>query len=311
MMADATFSPLVREALDSYIVPPVPSGFTQRLISRIESGDTLVSELVSHAGGGSQTRRFIGNPWRRSGRIIGSVAFLSLATATAAAAGIFGDPVYMPGISEALAEADVVALPSQAPVAQTAALAEKSSTPAIGSAGSFQQQTPGAAAIVDRVSELRHDPAYIALPVKERLKVARDETRALIRSGQATKADARAAARELIREIDPTTREKIRAAATERRQARLPEGSDRPTARLPQEGIPDTAVAESPVERKDLGDAAGAVEETLADNELGKIPQEQKDALRERFREASPEQRAQIRQALRERRLMRTQRPPR
>ncbi len=56
------------------------------------------------------------SPWRRTGRIIGIVGTFSLATATAAAAGFFGDPVYVPGVSEALVEAKIVETP--APIAK-------------------------------------------------------------------------------------------------------------------------------------------------------------------------------------------------
>ena len=43
MMAQPAFSREMEKALDAYAVPPVPQGLSDRLITRIASGDTGVS----------------------------------------------------------------------------------------------------------------------------------------------------------------------------------------------------------------------------------------------------------------------------
>lgn len=213
-MAEPAFSPEMEKALDAYAVPPVPQDFTERLLARIEVGDgaNAVPAIPLPA------RRRTVCPWRRTGRIVGSIAFLSLATATAAAAGIFGKPVYMPGISEALVEAKIV--PAAPPVQKPKVLAVRKPTAPVETAKAAPPPT-GSAAIVNRVTELRNDPDYAKLPAKERLVVATKEVRSLIRSGEASKDDVRAAVRELAQNADPATREAWRKAATERRERRI------------------------------------------------------------------------------------------
>ena len=117
-MAEPEFSDEVLKALDSYAVPPVPVGFGERLMARIASGDTGAVESAEAPP--LPSRRRTTSPWRRSSRIIGSVAIFSLATATAAAAGIFGEQLYVPVISEALAEAKIVEAPKPVGETQTA-----------------------------------------------------------------------------------------------------------------------------------------------------------------------------------------------
>ena len=212
-MAEPAFSPEIEKALGCYAVPLVPAGFSDRLMARISGGDTGASDAANTL---PPLRSRRANPWHRASRIIGSVAIFSLATATAAAAGVFGDPVYMPGISEALVEAKIVEAPAPVTkpklriVAEPRVIAPTAAPPATGSA-----------AIVSRVTELRDDPEYAKLPPRERLKLARKEVRQLVRSGEASKQDVREAVRELAKGADPATRDAWRKAAAQRREKRL------------------------------------------------------------------------------------------
>ncbi|MEP7349137.1 MAG: hypothetical protein ABI668_04195 [Sphingorhabdus sp.] len=302
-MADPEFSPEVCKALDSYIVPALPAGFADRLLARIEAGDTAtVTPAASFASRFRRKGASGSNAWRRSGRILGAVAFLSLATATAAAAGLFGDPVYMPGISEALAKAELVPLKQNVVKSEPTALAAKTlPEPAL---AATEPPASGTEAIVSRLSEMRTDPAYSNLTPRERLAIARKEVRTMIRSGEATPQEARAAVRELARTADPATRAQVRETIQARRQARLERtGRMAPAATVdatPVEADPMVATAEPESE-------VPVTEELPAVADSGLSP-EKIDALREKYSAASPEQRAQIRQFLRERRSSRLQR---
>ena len=108
-MTEPAFSPEINKALDAYAVPPLPKGFSDQLMARIASGD---AGAIDAAAPLPALRRRIASPWQRTTRIVGSVALFSLATVTAAAAGVFGNPVYVPGVSEALVEAKIVKAPA-------------------------------------------------------------------------------------------------------------------------------------------------------------------------------------------------------
>ncbi len=210
-MIEPAFSPEMEKALDAYVVPPVPAGFSDRFMARITSGDTGTTLQPP------SPRRRTASPWRRTSRIVGSLALVSLATATAAAAGVFGNPVYVPGVSEALIEAKIVEAPAPAIEPKVRKVAEpKAFTPTPAS-----PPATGSAAIVSRVSELRSDPEYAKLPPRERLRVAGKEVREMIRSGEADRQDVRAAVRELAEDADPATKEAWREAAADRREKRL------------------------------------------------------------------------------------------
>lgn len=215
-MTEPAFSSEISKALDSYIVPPVPSGFSDRLMARVRVGDN--GEVAAPAPIPTQKRRS-NSPWRRTSRIVGAVAMFSLATATAAAAGIFGKPVYLPGITEALVEAKIVKTPPPVatPVVRAVAMppavepAEPPPLPA----------TTGSEAIVSRVQELRNDPEFTTLAPREKMRVAGKEVRQMVQSGEASREDVRAAVRELAQDVDPATKEAWRKAASERRAQRL------------------------------------------------------------------------------------------
>lgn len=215
-MAEPAFSPEMETALDGYAVPPVPAGLTDGLMARIARGDTGADAANVPL---PSARPRSANPWRRTSRIIASVAIFSLATATAAAAGFFGQPVYVPGVSEALVEAKIVEAPvlHAKPKVKMIAAQKAAAVP-------LTVTTPaatGSAAIVSRVTELRNDPEYAKLPPRERLKVARKEVRQMVRAGEASKQDVREAVRELAQDADPATKEAWRKAAAGRREKRL------------------------------------------------------------------------------------------
>lgn len=213
-MTEAAFSPEMEKALNAYVVPPVPARFSDRVMDRLASGDTGPVDTTTSL---PLPRLRKASPWRRTSRIVGSVALFSLATATAAAAGVFGRPVYVPGVSEALIEAKIVEAPAPAIKPKVRMVAQpKSVTPA-----TAPPPATGSAAIVSRVSELRSDPNYAKLRPRERLKIAGKEVRQMIRSGEASRQDVRAAVRELAEDADPATKEAWRKAATDRREKRL------------------------------------------------------------------------------------------
>lgn len=295
-MTEPAFSPQMEKALDSYTVPPVPSGFTDRLMARISSGDTGAVDTAALL---PAPRRRAASPWRRTSRIVGSVALFSLATATAAAAGIFGKPVYMPGISEALVEARIVEAPEPVAKPSPRVIAENKASPE----PTVTATTPpaiGSAAIVNRVAELRNNPDFAQLTPRQRLAVAGKEVRQMVRSGEASRQDVRTAVRELAQNADPATREAWRQTAAERREKRL--------ERREQLAVPvaePLTVLEPLAENRE---PALAASEVLPALDTAKLSPENAEALRETYRNATVEQRAAIRAALRERRHARQQR---
>ncbi len=299
-MTEPDFSPEMKKALNSYTVPPAPAGFSDRLMARIASGDT---GTVATAMPELPARRRTPSPWRRTSRIFGSVAIISLATATAAAAGVFGDPVYLPGISEALVKADIVEAPKPAVKVQPAVIAQPNVEPEV-IADVAVSPALGSDAVVSKLTELREDPRFAELTPKQRLTVAGREVRKMVRTGEVTRQEARTAVRDMARNADPATKAAARTAFAERREQRL----ERRTGAI---ASPDVATAEPlAVTDAPADDKAGAAvtAETLPALAAGKLTEEQADALRERLRTASPEQRAALRNTLRERRQLRQQR---
>lgn len=212
MMVEPAFSPQTEKALDAYALPSVPQGFSERLMARIASGDTDVNAAPVTLPVSRQRRT---SPWRRTGRILGVVATFSLATATAAAAGIFGKPVYVPGVSEALVEAKIVETPTAVTKPKMRIIAENTPERAVA-------KTPaatGSAAVIDRIAELRNNTEFAKLPPRQRLSVAGREVRRMVRTGEVTRDDARTAVRELANNADPAAKEAWRKAAAERRES--------------------------------------------------------------------------------------------
>ncbi len=299
-MAEPAFSPEIEKALDAYAVPPVPAGFSDRLMARIASGDT---GAVDTAFALPAARRKLASPWRRTSRIVGSVAIVSLMTATAAAAGIFGDPVYLPGISEALVEAKIVEAPSPAVKPSFQMLAETNAVPQSGTAVAAQTAT-GSTAIVNRVTELRNDPRFATLTPRQKLAVTGKEVRQMVRSGEASRQDVRTAVRELAQNADPATKEAWRKAAIERREKRIERRQQLAPPVVALQPEPQAATEPLTLE----SEPAIATSDALPALDIANLSPEKVEALAERYRSATPEQRAALRAALRERRQTRQQR---
>jgi hypothetical protein len=291
-MAEPAFSPEIEKALDAYAAPPVPIGFSDRLMARIASGDTGLVDTAAHL---PLPRARKSSPWRRTSRIVGSVAIFSLATATAAAAGFFGDPVYVPGVSEALVEAKIVEAPKLVAKPKIRMVAEAKPI----EAATAQPPATGSAAIVNRVTDLRNDPEFAKLTPRQRLAVTGKEVRQMVRSGEATRQDVRTAVRQLAQDADPATKEAWRKAAIERREKRL-ERRERIGAIAEPQSITEPLVSD--------GEPTIATTDAPPTVEAAKLAPETAEAIRENIRDATPEQRAALRNALRERRQLRQQR---
>lgn len=291
-MAEPAFSPEIEKALDAYAVPPMPTGFSDRLMARIASGDTGLVDTAAHL---PLPRARKSSPWRRTSRIVGSVAIFSLATATAAAAGFFGDPIYVPGVSEALVEAKIVDAPKPVATPQVRMVAEAKPTETV----MAQPPATGSAAIVKRVTDLRNDPEFAKLTPRERLAVTGKEVRQMVRSGEATRQDVRTAVRQLAQDADPATKEAWRKAAAERREKRL-ERRERMGVIAEPQSVTEPQVSDS--------EPTIATTDAPPTVESAKLSPDTAEAIRENIRNATPEQRAALRNALRERRQLRQQR---
>jgi hypothetical protein len=188
-MSEATFSSALAAALDRLSVPPLPHGFTNRLVARIDAGDFPVETLPPLP---SKPRRSSVNRvgWRKGGGIIASITALGLATATAAATGIFGEPVYVPVVSDALAKADLVALPTKsnpAPPTKTKAIAAAPTVkiPA--------EPLEGKAAARELIQLKWQDLNFWQLSKEQRQAAMKAEVRAAVEAGRFSREDFRAA----------------------------------------------------------------------------------------------------------------------
>lgn len=246
-MTEPAFPPYISAALDRLTVPPVPTGFGERLAARIAAGD-LPAESSSIAPPIAPPRRRFGSTsWRRSGRIVTVVATFGIATATAAASGFFGEPVYVPVVSDALAKAKLVDLPVRAAKSSPKAVAvnEAIATPV------EAPKAIGREAVRTLYDRLRADPKYRTLPRRERVAIARQEIRTLLQSGEVTLPELRQALTEHRTEIRPALKQRIERQIV-RRELRertagpvplQPRGTEAPSA-LPQHQI-DTAKIEA------------------------------------------------------------------
>ena len=203
-MSDAVFSLHISQSLDRLTVPKLPTGFSDRLAARIASGDLPAEENSELPA----LRRPIGaTGWRRSGRILFVAASFGLATATAAAAGAFGDPVYIPVVSQALAQAKIVELPTKTPVAVKVAEDEKSDAVAIQKAAT--QEPKGKDAVLASLAALRTDPDFRSLPRAQRQVRVKAEIDKLIADGKLQKGDVKAAWAQLATERKATNQARI------------------------------------------------------------------------------------------------------
>lgn len=115
-MTGFEFSPAMRLALDAYRVPPLPEGFAERVVAR------ALAESRQRAPSAARTAR-----WRRPRRIFAGVLLAGLLSATAAAAGWLGKPVYVPVISELIERVK----PAENHLAKSRALSRPAAAPAV------------------------------------------------------------------------------------------------------------------------------------------------------------------------------------
>ncbi len=278
------FPAAIKQALDQYQVPPLPAGFSDRLMIRLANqGDATIPAILHSAATPPPRTRAIRRtgPWGRSGKILTTITAFSLATATAAASGFLGEPTYVPVISQLLASTKLVADPrSKAPpppkiVAIRPLEPLKTQTTSTIDAPTTQ----GTRAVIDRLEALKRDAAYIDLPPRERLVLARGAVFTAVRSGEATPEEARAALQEIAKNADPAAKVKWQEVAKVRQAKR-------------------EAVHAATQERRADKAAANpaATDVTL---------QPQAATLRQRLRDASPEERAAFWKAVRERKQAR------
>ncbi|MGB5078044.1 MAG: hypothetical protein WBO17_11245 [Sphingorhabdus sp.] len=296
-MSRTEFTPEICLALDTYEVPPLPSNFTHRLMARIEAGDPGAKTPAAQSPGQSRFRRVSStSAWRRSGRILGSLAILSFATATAAAAGIFGNPIYVPGVSEVLVEAKIMAPPRQFQIAKPKL--KSTAAPERNAQTQNEPNISGKTAVVERINSLRRDPLFESLGPREKLVAARREIRTIVLRGDATAFEARAAVQELMRTADPQTKAKWAKALETRRAARSKraQSSTNSTQLMPD---PQASAGKAP---HLLPAPEPMPSNRLPISDISASPAERWAALRERLQNSSPEQRAQFRRAISEQR---------
>lgn len=190
-MSEANFPTHISAALDRLSVPALPTGFGDRLLARIAAGD-LPEEADPTGLHLPELRRPVrAAGWRRSGRIVMVTAAFGLATATAAASGVFGDAVYIPVVSDALAKADLVALPTKDPQRKKLGVVEeaKADLPH----RELVAEPLGKDLVVQKMAELRKDPAFRSLLPEQKLTRLRREFADMLATGKVTKADLKAA----------------------------------------------------------------------------------------------------------------------
>jgi hypothetical protein len=190
-VTDAVFPSHITSALDRLTVPSLPAGFAERLLARIAAGD-LPAEGLSETPSLPAARRPVttARRWFRPGRILVGAGLLGIATATAAASGVFGEPVYVPLVSEALAKAEIVPVPAKPALA-------KKEKPAAKPVVAEKEPAKGSEAVHQLYERLRSDKEFRSLPQPERAAIAREELQAMLHDGTIKPEDIRQAMREL------------------------------------------------------------------------------------------------------------------
>jgi hypothetical protein len=279
-MSEPAFPAAVATALNRLTVPPLPEGFADRLAARIAAND-LPEEAIAALPTMPQRRRVFGAGlgWRRGGRIVASVTALGLATATAAASGVFGDPVYVPVVSDALAKANLVDLPTRPERAEAA----KPQPKAVSEGAELASpKVDGKTAARDLVRSKWQDPEFRKLPKAERQAVMRDAIHAAIENGDFTRDD-------------------LRAATAEARTERVERDQERFKQNLPKrEALQQKAKAKIAAERERYQQASP--EEQAAMREQRRIIVDKQKRMRELRRQlvdAPPEAKPAIRREIR------------
>lgn len=283
-MSEPAFPPKIAAALDRFTVPALPEGFSDRLLARLASGDMPLENSEAAALPAPRRPRLLGGRWRRSGFVVGSVGLLGMATATAAASGIFGEPIYLPVVSEALAKADLVENPKLKATAKTSA---KPKTVVSKPSPRVEPVAPkGKDAVKAAYARLMTNPEFKALPPKERMRTARREIAKLVSTGAATQDDVKAAWNEILTTLPPRQRERIEV-AQQRREARKAGAAEtsKPGARERQrpEQTPEQKAARREAIRQ------------MSEGDRTRIRE-----LRARLQSASPSEKPALRRELRE-----------
>ncbi len=285
-MTEADFPPHIRAALDRYGVPPLPQGFAERLLARAEKDIAPIAPPLPLI----RSRKTMGGRWRRSGIVVGSVGLFGMVTAAAAATGIFGDPVYVPVVSEALAQANI------APVAPKRVKITKDKETKIVSAKaiSLPPKVPKEVK-ADRIAEARsqiramwQDPEFRRLPKQQRRAQARTALREAMAHGDFNKD-------ELIQTLRDLRAERMQQRA-ERKAAR----ASTPDRERPASMVGQQRKAEVRAARQ----AVATDSEMIAEPPISQ-PRPGIQKLRERLQSATPEERAILRAEIRARRQAR------
>lgn len=292
-MSEPAFPPHIAAALDRLTVPPLPHDFGERLIARIEAGDLPTDANVVSPPLPNPRRAFGSTGWRRSGRIVAVAAAFGLATATAAASGFFGEPVYVPVVSQALAKAKLVELPK---AAQPKVDPPKAAANApIAPADVETETTPapvGRKAVHDLYNRLRADPEFRALPRQERLAVAKQEIQSMLEKGEVTLPELRRALAERRALQNPEVRRRIQRELMKREV-------EQRSANATRIAVDQRMGTEAAPQRRQL-DPAKAEEIREAYRQLPPDQQSRVRELREQLRSAPPAERRAIRQQLRD-----------
>jgi hypothetical protein len=283
-MSQPAFPPNITAALDRLTVPPLPEGFSDRLLARLAAGDMPLESVTAPKLPEPRQRRILGGRWRRSGFVVGSVGLLGLATATAAAAGIFGEPIYLPVVSEALAKADLVENPKEKAAAKTDTKPKKAvSKP---SPKAEPVAPTGKDAVKAAYAQLQASPEFAALPPKERMRTARREIAKLVSTGAATQDDVKAAWNEIVATLPPRQRERIEV-AQQRREARKAGATDTRAPATRRHQRPHPTPEQKAARRETI--------RQMPDSDRARIRE-----LRTQLRTASPSERPALRRELRE-----------
>ena len=227
-MTRPAFSAPVAAALDSYNVPPLPAGFADRLIARAANDAAVTTPEQPAMPRQRPSSPHSRSPWARVGRIMGSIGAIGFVTAAAAAAGFFGERIYVPGVTEILVEAQVI--PSaKASNSKMIAAHDAQSAPGVATADAKlaaasdnsppTQIQPGRTTTQHMLRSLAADPEFRKLPASQKRAAVKKAARQLVRSGQATPAEIRSALRQ--RRAAGITRSNIPPEILAKRRARV------------------------------------------------------------------------------------------
>ena len=218
---------------------------------------------------------------------MGSIGAIGFVTAAAAAAGFFGERIYVPGVTEVLVEAQVIP-PAKAsnpkmiatPAAQGAldVASADAKLAAMSDNAPTLQAKPGRTATQNMLRSLAANPEFRKLPARRKRAAVKQAARQLVRSGEATPAEIRSAlrqargARAARSSIPPEIRAKRRAKIAKHIAAkRLAAKTDvAPTPVVV--GPPDTRTAvKSAIVKSAAGNTKPVLTKVRADTDSGKI----------------------------------------